>query len=459
MSRLDVNLELIRKYNVPGPRYTSFPPATKFTDGFTWAELEAEIARNNRVPREVSLYVHIPFCETLCWFCGCTTVITRQHRQGAMYLERLRREVSGMAGRLHPGRRVVQVHCGGGSPTFLAPAELRGLGGILRGHFTMAEDVEAAVEIDPRRLTADHVAALREAGFNRASVGVQDFHPQVQRAVHRVQSRALTAQAIAWIREAGFASLNIDLIYGLPYQTVRSFGDTLDQVLELRPDRLAVFNYAHVPWLKPSQKILETRARLPSPETKLELLKLVTEKLTGEGGYVYIGMDHFARPDDELAVAQRNGTLQRNFQGYSTRGGADIYGFGMSAISQTDRVYWQNHKELPAYEAAVDAGRAPLARGYAVTADDVLRRRMIMELMCNLGLDYAALSRQAGTNVAGYFASEIASLGDMEADGLLRRSPAGIEITNLGRLLIRNIAMRFDPYLPRESERRFSRTI
>ncbi len=459
MSRLEVNLELIQKYNVPGPRYTSFPPATKFTDQVTWTDLAGEIAQNNQTARDLSLYFHIPFCETLCWFCGCTTVITLQHSQGTTYIDYLRKEVAQMAALLHPDRQAVQLHFGGGSPTFLTPAEIRALGSIIHEHFTVAKDVEASVEIDPRRLTQDHVVALREIGFNRASLGVQDFNPEVQQAVHRIQPREMTEQTIQWIREAGFKSINIDLIYGLPFQTVASFENTLDQILELQPDRLAIFNYAHVPWIKPSQKIFEKRATLPTPETKLQLLKLVTEKLTGPGGYVYIGMDHFARPNDELAVAQRNKTLQRNFQGYSTRGGADIYAFGMSAISQTENAYWQNVKELPAYYAALDAGKVPLVRGYLVTEDDKIRRQVIMHLMCNLGLEYATMSERVGVKVPEYFAQEIESLSDMEADGLLRRDDDGLEITDLGRLLIRNIAMRFDTYLPKETERRFSRTI
>lgn len=459
MSRLEVNLDLIQKYNVPGPRYTSFPPATQFTDQVLWPALSEEITRNNRTPGDLSLYFHLPFCETLCWFCGCTTVITLQHSHGTQYVEYLRKEVAQMAVRLHRDRRVVQLHFGGGSPTFLTPTELRTLGEIIHTHFKLANDVEASVEIDPRRLTPDHVVALREIGFNRASLGVQDFNPEVQQAVHRIQPREMTEQVIGWIRDAGFSSLNIDLIYGLPHQTVESFERTLDQILELQPDRLAIFNYAHVPWIKPSQRIFEKRASLPSPETKLQLIKVVTEKLTGPGGYVYIGMDHFARPTDELAVAQRNKTLQRNFQGYSTRGGADIYAFGMSAISQTGNVYWQNLKELPAYYAALDAGQVPLARGYFLTEDDKLRREVIMQLMCNLGLNYAALSARLGIDVPEYFGAEIDSLADLEADGLLRRSREGIDISDLGRLLIRNIAMRFDSYLPKVSERRFSRTI
>ncbi len=459
MSRLQVDLALIQKYNVPGPRYTSYPPATRFTEQIAWPDLAEAILQNNRTERDLSLYFHIPFCETLCWFCGCNSVITLQHSQGTTYVEYLKKELAQMCTLLNPRRKVVQCHLGGGSPTFLTPAEIRELGGAIHDRFTFADDVEAGVEIDPRRLTRDHLTALREVGFNRASLGVQDFDPQVMQAVHRIQPQEMTEQVIGWIREAGFNSLNVDLIYGLPYQTVESFERTLDRIIELAPDRLAVFNYAHVPWIKPSQKIFEKRAVLPKPETKLQLIKLVTEKLTDQGGYVYIGMDHFARPTDELAVAQRNKTLQRNFQGYSTRGGADIYAFGMSAISQTEDVYWQSRKDLAAYYAALDAGKNPLHKGCFVTEDDKIRRQTIMQIMCNLGLDYEGMSRRLGINFTSYFARELESLADLEADELVRRAASGLHVTDLGRLLIRNIAMRFDAYLPKETERRFSRTI
>ena len=459
MSGLHVDLALIRKYNVPGPRYTSYPPATAFHEGFDAAAARGEITASNREPRELSLYFHIPFCETLCWFCGCTTVITLDHARGRAYTDTLAREMDLVAPALHPGRRVVQVHWGGGTPTFLPPADIRRLGAAIRERFTIDPDVEAAVEVDPRRLTRDHVEALREAGFNRASLGVQDFDPEVQQAVHRIQPREMTAQTIRWLRDAGFRSLNVDLIYGLPHQTPASFERTLDEVLELNPDRFAIFNYAHVPWMKPSQRIFEKRAVMPAPETKLDILKLVTERLTGQAGYVYIGMDHFARPGDELAVAQSRRSLQRNFQGYSTRGGADIYGFGMSAISQTGDAYWQNLKELPRYEAAVAAGQFPVARGYRVTDDDRIRRTVVMEIMCNLGLDFAALGARLGIDMPAYFARELDHLADMEADGLVRRRADGLEITDLGRLLVRNIAMRFDAHTQRQQERRFSRTI
>jgi oxygen-independent coproporphyrinogen III oxidase len=455
---LNVNLDLVKKYNVAGPRYTSYPPATKFSDALTWPQLAEKISGNNRSGRDLSLYFHIPFCETLCWFCGCTTVITLNHAQGKTYLDYLEREVAQMAAQLDPGRRVVQLHWGGGSPTFLHPDEIRRLGAIIRKYFTFSDDIEAGVEIDPRRLSREHIEALREIGFNRASLGVQDFEPKVQEAIHRIQSRDMTQRVLDWARELGFASVNFDLIYGLPHQTVDSFNRTLDAVLEMQPDRLAVFSYAHVPWVKPAQKILEQKI-LPAAEVKLQLLKNVIERLTENGRYVYIGMDHFAKPTDELVAAQRNKTLQRNFQGYSTRGNADIYAFGMSAISQIPDAYWQNEKELPDYYAALDEKKVPLARGYLVTDEDKIRRETIMRVMCDMSLDYAAISQKLGIDFAGHFSGELAGLKTFEADGLIRFSKSGFEVTDAGCLFIRNIAMCFDNTLAPAGERKHSRTI
>jgi len=455
---LKVDLELVKKYNVAGPRYTSYPPATKFTEALKWPELAEHILENNRTERDLSLYFHIPFCETLCWYCGCTTVITLNHKQGSRYLDYLEKEVARMSTLLNPRRKAVQLHWGGGSPTFLSPDEIRRLGDIIHRHFTFSDDLEAGVEIDPRRLTRDHIVALREVGFNRASLGVQDFNPVVQEAVHRIQPRELTEQVLSWVRELGFSSVNFDLIYGLPHQTVESFTRTLDEVLALQPDRLAVFSYAHVPWVKPAQKILEHKV-LPPPEVKLQLLKTVIERLTENNRYVYIGMDHFGRPGDELAVAQSRKQLQRNFQGYSTRAGADIYAFGMSSISQIPDAYWQNEKDLVKYYATLDAGQVPMVRGYVVTDEDKIRRETIMRVMCDLSLDYAAMSQRLGINFGSYFERELESLTAFESDGLVRRSSGGMEVTDTGRLFIRNIAMTFDNTLAPVGERKHSRTI
>ncbi|MEI6034965.1 MAG: oxygen-independent coproporphyrinogen III oxidase [Verrucomicrobiae bacterium] len=458
MSTLHVDLDLVKKYNTAGPRYTSYPPATRFTGDVSWDELSARIAENNASARDLSVYFHIPFCESLCWFCGCTAVITPNHDRGAEYIACLGREVARAASQLNSGRKVVQLHFGGGSPTFLRPDEIRRLGDTIRKHFTFSPAIEASVEVDPRRLTRDHLVALREIGFRRASMGVQDFDPKVQAAVHRIQPREMTRQAMDWMRELGFGSINLDLIYGLPHQTPESFDETLNTVLDMNPDRIAMFSYAHVPWIKPAQKILEQKL-LPPPETKLQVLKLAIEKLTASGRYVYIGMDHFARPDDELAVAQRNKQLQRNFQGYSTRSGSDIYAFGMSSISQIPDAYWQNEKELPRYQEAVDAGRLPWHRAYLVTGEDKIRRETIMRMMCDLSLDFAAMSQTLGIDFAGHFAPELAALEPFEADGLVERTPSGFNVTDIGRLFIRNIAMCFDSTLAPAGERRHSRTV
>ena len=454
MNPLQVDLDLIRKYNVAAPRYTSYPPATHFVE-MPGQEIIERIRGSAEAANDLSLYFHLPFCRALCWYCGCTTVTTPNQSASAQYLEYLSRELAIIAPLIGRERKAVQLHFGGGTPTFLLPDEIRELGGAIRSHFTFDDQIEAGVEIDPRELTRDHVMALREAGFNRASLGVQDFDPAVQLAIHRIQPKAQTKQAVSWLREAGFASLNIDLIYGLPHQTKESFGKTLDEVIAMQPDRLAVFNYAHVPWLKPSQKILKV---LPSPEMKLELLKLTVERLTSNG-YCYIGMDHFARVDDELAIAQRNKTLQRNFQGYSTRGHTDIYAFGMSSISQAKGAYWQNHKDLPDYYGALDAGNAPISKGYVLTADDLIRREVIGRLMCDLSLDFGKLSELLGIDFTGYFAQELASLEDLRADGLIETDACGILVTDLGRLLIRNIAVRFDAYFGKGTGERFSKSI
>ncbi len=457
MSMLKVDLDLVKKYDVPGPRYTSYPPATHFTREIDPGVFLEKIRANNQTERDLSLYFHLPFCYSLCWYCGCTTVITTDQKKSGQYLDYVQREMDLMRGLLTPKRKVVQLHFGGGTPTFSQPDEIRRMGDMIHSRFAFAEDVEAGVEIDPRRLTREHLAALREVGFNRASMGVQDNDPVVQKAVHRIQPFEMTRQVVEWLRELGFQSVNIDLIYGLPYQTPASFIKTLEETLSIKPDRFAVFNYAHVPWMKPAQKILKVES-LPTPETKLELLKLTIERITSDG-YVYIGMDHFARAEDELTRAQKQKTLQRNFQGYSTRGGTDIYAFGMSSISQADGFYWQNHKELPEYYAALDAGNPPLCRGYIMTEEDKLRRTTIMRLMCDLSLDYVHISKLLGINFQTHFARELDSLDDLEADGLLVKTPQGVRVTDLGRLLIRNIAMRFDAYAATRKENRFSRTI
>ncbi|MCF7687492.1 MAG: oxygen-independent coproporphyrinogen III oxidase [Cephaloticoccus sp.] len=455
---ITVDLDLVRKYDVSAPRYTSYPTAVEFKDFPQPEPLLAHINRSNQdASLPLSLYYHLPFCETLCWFCGCTTVITLNHQSSDQYLDYLEKEVALLAPKVHPDRKVVQLHYGGGTPTFFQAPQLARLNQLTRQYFQFTEDAELSVEIDPRRLSHGQIVALRESGFTRASLGVQDFNPKVQEAVHRIQPRAMTEQAINWLRSEGFFSINLDLIYGLPYQTVDSFRDTLEQVLELDPDRLAVFSYAHVPWMKPAQKILEREAALPSPDTKLAMLKLITETLTSRG-YVYVGMDHFAKATDELAVAQAARTLQRNFQGYSTRAGAEILAFGISSISQTPYSYRQNHKTLAPYYAALDRGEIPALRGRELSDEDHRRREIIMRVMCHLQLDYIALSQEFGCDFAQTYATELSRLQPLADDGLVVLSDDGLRVTDLGRLFLRNIAVCFDAYYSAESKRH-SRTV
>jgi oxygen-independent coproporphyrinogen-3 oxidase len=446
-SAAQLDLELIRKYSVAGPRYTSYPPATRFTPDVTAEQYDAQIAADN-LPGAgpLSLYFHLPFCESLCWYCGCNTVVTRRRGAVREYLDDLTREVSMTVSRIDAKRPVSQIHLGGGTPTFFSPEELAELGLLIHKHFNVAEDCEFGVEIDPRRLTQGHVDALGVIGANRASLGVQDTDPRVQLAIHRWQPSRLNVQAMEWLRAAGFSSVNVDLIYGLPLQTEASFGRTIDDVLRLGPDRLSVFSYAHVPWLKPAQRIFDDRGELPPPEEKLAMFALAHEKLSG-AGYIDIGLDHFARPDDELALAQQRGKLQRNFQGYSTAAGASLYGFGISSISSTAGSYRQNYKGLEEWRAALAAGRLPIERGLILSDEDRRRRALVMGLMCERRISYAELSGELGVDVASRYAAEIAGLADLEADGLLRRTGEGIEVLPRGAPLLRVIAMRFDATL------------
>ncbi|MBI5380402.1 MAG: oxygen-independent coproporphyrinogen III oxidase [Opitutae bacterium] len=439
-----LDLGLIRKYSIPGPRYTSYPPATQFTAELGPLQLGAAIADDNRPGAgPISLYFHLPFCETRCWFCGCNTVITARRGAAAEYNDDLAREIRLTAAQMDCSRPVTQVHFGGGSPTFFPPEELRRLGRMITDTFRLAPNCEYSVEVDPRRLSRDHIVALREIGANRASLGVQDTNSKVQLAMHRWQPHELNITVFKWMREEGFRSISVDLIYGLPLQTAESFAVTLDEVLALQPDRLSVFSYAHIPWLKPTQKIFDDRGQLPSPEQKLAMFALAYERLTG-AGYIDIGLDHFAKPTDELALAQRAGTLHRNFQGYSTCADASLYGFGMSSISSTADTYRQNHKTLPAWRDALAAGQLPVERGLRLSAEDHRRRIIIMGIMCNRRLDYSSLSQQIGVDFATTYARELASLADLEADGLLTRDDRKLEVTRVGVPLLRVIAMRFD---------------
>ncbi len=451
---------LIEKYNTAGPRYTSYPTAVQFTEDFGSDDYRAAAERSNADGRDLSLYFHIPFCDTVCFYCACNKVWTRDRSKTTPYMERLFREIE-LQGELFDRERVVaQLHWGGGTPTFISHDEMRALMDKTRQHFNLLEDDsgEYSIEIDPREATAETVALLRELGFNRMSLGVQDFNPQVQKAVNRIQSEEETFTVLHAARENGFKSINVDLIYGLPYQTKDSFLETLEKLLVVAPDRFSVFNYAHLPELFPTQKRMDPTT-MPTPQQKLDILAATIERLT-EAGYVYIGMDHFAKPDDELVVAQRAGTLYRNFQGYSTHAECDLVAMGATSISLIDNTYAQNLKALPDYYARIDADELAIFRGVVLTEDDELRRDVIMKLMSNFVLDLPALEAQWGIDFHEYFADELARLQDMAADGLLTLREKGLEVLPRGRLLIRNIAMVFDAYLkqPRKPAR-YSRVI
>jgi oxygen-independent coproporphyrinogen III oxidase len=450
------DLDLIRKYNVPGPRYTSYPTAPHFRDDLSFELIDEAIARNNFTTRPLSLYFHLPFCRSLCWYCGCTTVIGTGRGRVGPYLSALDEEMARKSSHIHPHRQVVQVHFGGGTPTFLSPDEIRWLMERIRHHFTISDDAEISVEIDPRRLTRDHIRALAQSGFNRASLGVQDNDPKVQEAIHRIQPFSLVEETTSWLREEGFSSINFDLIYGLPHQTVASFDRTLDQVLSLSPDRFAIYTYAHVPWIKPAQRLLEGSA-LPDPETKLAMQAHIVERLTANQ-YRFIGMDHYAREGNELTRAFDEGSLRRNFQGYSTFAGVDICGFGMSSISEIDDLYLQNPRDLLEYQQAVTTRDFPAYRAFLLSDDDKIRRHWIMALMCRGRISFDAFSDELGVDVPTYFQKEFARLGDLVDDGLIELDELGLSVTDLGRLLLRNICMPFDAYLEPDPER-YSRAI
>ena len=458
----DFDPALITRYDVAGPRYTSYPTAPQFHAGFGELDLRAQAQASNEepIPRALSLYVHVPFCTSPCFYCGCTRIITRDHARADVYLEHLQREIE-LAGALFDrDRHVVQLHFGGGTPNFLDTAQMARLMGQLGRHFSFAppEEREFGIEMDPRWADASSVRALAGLGFNRLSVGVQDFDPAVQAAVNRIQGFEVTRDLIAAARDAGFASVSMDLIYGLPLQTADSFRRTLEQVLAIRPDRIAAYSYAHLPELFKPQRQLDA-SLLPSAAEKLALFGITLQTLTA-AGYVYIGMDHFALPDDELARAQREGSLQRNFQGYSTHGDCDIVGLGMSAIGRIGDAYSQNVKELPVYYAMLDDGRLPIARGLLLSEDDRIRRELIMELMCHDHLDMDDFGRRHGIDFATYFGAALQRVRQLAADGLVTIEARRIVVTARGRLLLRNIAMCFDAYLGVAGPRaRYSRAI
>ena len=455
-----IDTALLKKYSRPGPRYTSYPTAPVFSPSFTADDYLREIQRTNANPSAppLSLYFHIPFCDTLCYFCGCNMMVTRDRAKINDYVQQLKRELAFLRPRIAAQRPVVQLAWGGGTPTYLTPDEIRDLAGATRELFPFDPDIEAGVEIDPRDMTRDHLVALKEGGFNRVSMGVQDVDPAVQEAVNRIQPEEMTRRVLDWSRDLGFTSINLDLIFGLPHQTLASFERTLDTVIDIDPDRIAVFNYAHVPWMKKHMSLIHPE-ELPSTEEKLRILVRTIEKLN-DAGYVYVGMDHFAKPGNELAAAQRNGTLYRNFQGYTTHAGADLYGFGITSISQFDRMYAQNVKTLGEYSARLDRGEAATQLGYLLTDEDMLRRDVIMRLMCDFALDKRAIEAQYGIDFDQHFADAFPRLQELVDDGLVVLSNDRIDVPGMGMLVIRNVAMAFDAWLPAQMEKPvFSKTI
>jgi len=441
-----IDFEVLKKFDQRGPRYTSYPSAPMFSPQFSWDDFRQEIVETNASGTEpISLYFHFPFCAKLCYFCGCNMMVTSKRPMISAYNDYLKKDIDLLHPLMSRDRKVVQMHWGGGTPSYLEPDEIKDIGGFIRERFDFDDAIEASVEIDPRGLTREHVEAFHEVGFNRTSFGVQDFNLEVQEAINRVQSEEITRQTVEWARELGFQSVNLDLIYGLPYQTVDAFADTVDRIIDISPDRIAVFNYAHVPWLKKHQNVIPTEA-LPSTDERLAILEMTIEKLIA-ARYVYIGMDHFAKPTDELAVAQANGTLYRNFQGYSTMAGADVYAFGLSAISQFRNIYAQNLKDLREYYARIDSGQPATNVGYRMTADDHIRKETIMQLMCNLEIDKRRIEKMFGIDFENYFAGDVNKLEPFIDEGLVENGPQKISVIGSGILIIRNIAMCFDAYL------------
>jgi oxygen-independent coproporphyrinogen-3 oxidase len=459
-SELVIDPVLIRQYDVSGPRYTSYPTADRFVEAFGDTELRQWLAKRNigGISQPLSVYVHLPFCESICYYCGCNKVVTRDHSRSSKYIKYLEKELSLLSPLLAGDTRICQLHWGGGTPTFLSREETSALMAALDASFKRAADFECAIEVDPRHAPPGTLEFLAGLGFNRVSLGVQDFDADVQKAVHRIQPVELTRRTVAEARASGFRSVNFDLIYGLPKQTLDSFNRTLDQVIALDPDRIALYSYAHLPTVfKPQRRIM--RADLPSAEAKLQILTLAIGRLT-RAGYLYIGMDHFAKADDELAIAQRRGRLQRNFQGYSTYPESDLIGLGVSAIGRIGPTYYQNQKRLDDYYAVLDQGRLPVARGLELSADDLVRRAVIQALACHFSVSIESIELAYLVDFRSYFARELKDLRRLQDEGLVDVSDEWITVTPRGRLLVRVICMVFDRYL-REAQARaaYSRVI
>ncbi len=454
------DIEILKKYNKPGPRYTSYPTAPNFKTNFPHAKYIDEIIRTNgnESNSPLSIYCHIPFCDTLCYFCGCNTIISNNRERVSKYVDFLKEEIDLMLTYLNTERKVNQFHWGGGTPTHLIPEEILDLKNFINERFNFAPNAEQSCEIDPRGLTFEHMHTLKSTGFNRISFGVQDFNPVVQKAINRIQPEELTRKVVQWTKDLGFNSVNLDLIYGLPHQNVSEFEVSIDKIIDINPERIALFNFAYVPWMKEHQKLIDEKA-LPSAEEKLEIFEMAITKLT-DAGYVFIGMDHFAKEDDELTIALREKKLQRNFQGYTTNAGADLYAFGLTSISQHGRTYAQNHKTEKEYFSAIDKGFLPISKGYILSEDDLLRRKVIMKIMCDFQLNYSEIENEFQINFKEYFKSSLEKLDTFLNDQLLIFTDNGFKVTEKGIFVIRNIAICFDAFFELKKQTgKFSKTL
>lgn len=457
--RLHWNQAMIHRYDLAGPRYTSYPTAPQFVENYPEREVEAAIERSNDSGRPLSLYMHIPFCDTICYYCGCNKIVTANKRRAGPYLDVLKQEIAMRAAQLDTSRPVNQLHWGGGTPTFISDDEKRELMASTRDHFNLLEDDsgEYSIEIHPGGLSPDTLGVLRDIGFNRLSMGIQDFDPKVQKAVNRFNSAEEVAALSARAKTEGFHSLSMDLIYGLPHQSQESVANTLEQVIELSPERLSLFNYAHLPHLFKSQKQMDVSA-LPEASEKLRILENTIQRLQ-QAGYVYIGMDHFAKPDDPLALAQEQGLLQRNFQGYATHGNCDMLAFGVSSISAIDNIYVQNHKDIQRYTQSIEQGELPSFKGLTLTRDDQLRQAVINQLICHFELKFEPFNHAYHIDFEHYFAAALYELEPLINDNLVVRSADGLKVSSDGRLLIRRICMAFDAYLDAPCPVQYSRIL
>lgn len=436
------DFDIIKKYDTPAPRYTSYPTATEFREDFNEIDFRLAIAASNQRHSPLSLYFHLPFCQSACYFCGCNVVISNNRKIAQKYLQYLSKEIDGTLGLIDSSRRVVQIHWGGGTPNYLTMEQVASLWEKITQHFNIQQNAEVSIEINPKYVDRRYILFLKSLGFNRISLGIQDFDPKVQEAVNRVQSEKMLFEVVDWIREAGFDSVNVDLIYGLPFQTLQTFRETVKKTIKLDPDRIAVFNFAYIPWIKPVQKNIPQSA-LPQAQEKLDIWQMTIEELTNSR-YIFIGMDHFAKPEDELAIAQQNRVLKRNFQGYTTQPEAELFGFGATSISMLEDIYAQNHKSLKDYYQVIDRGALPVSKGIKLGRADMLRRDTIMQIMSNFQLEKAEIENKYQIDFDNYFYAEINAIKSLEQDGLVNLFTDRIEVTPIGRLLVRNIAMLFD---------------